>query len=74
MIKMIDLTRITPDQANRIECALLILERDVREHVEAHYQLANRDDLPASTRSHLKSDGEWWEEVYNLIYGKDERA
>lgn len=69
---MIDLTKITAEQANRIECALLILENDVKEQIEAHHQLANTEDLPMSTRKTMASNAKWWEEVHELIYGKEQ--
>ena len=69
---MIDLTKITAEQANRIECALLILEHDVREQIEAHRFLANDSDLLPSTRKTMASNAKWWEEVHELIYGKEQ--
>ena len=67
---MIDLTKITPEQANRIECALLMLETDIKDNINAHHQLANTEDLPMSTRKTMASNAKWWEEVHELIYGK----
>lgn len=69
---MIDLTNITPDQANKIECALLILESDVKNQITGNYELAKDESLTEKTRKNLKANAQWWEEVYALIYGKDD--
>lgn len=67
---MIDLTKITPEQANRIECALLALESTVKENITGNEALANDEDLPMTTRNTLKHNAEWWKAVHALIYGE----
>lgn len=71
---MIDLTKITPEQANRIECALLMLESSVKNEIAGNQALADDSSLPMATRNNLKSNAQWWEEVHTLIYGKDDRS
>ena len=68
---MIDLTRISPEQANRIECALIMLEGDVKDNIETYYKLTNRPDLEEDTILTLVENAKWWEGVYKLIYGKE---
>lgn len=68
---MIDLTKITSEQANKIECALFSLERDVKEFIKANDYLANDKDVEEKTRETLKANANWWREVYTLIYGTE---
>ena len=65
---MIDLTKITPEQANKIECALLQLHTDVKKFIECYDELSKDEDLSAQTRATSKSNCEWWKAVYELIY------
>ena len=63
---MIDLTKITPEQANKIECALLQLESYVIETMQSWQQLsADREFEKIGA-----SNAQWWREVHELIYGK----
>lgn len=71
---MIDLTKITPEQANRIECALLILEDNVKGQITGNEALANDESLPMSTRNTMKCNAEWWKAVHALIYGGDDKS
>ena len=66
---MIDLTRITPEQANKIECALLQMEHIFEANIETYTSLAE-DDALKSARATFKSNAEWWKEVRTLIYGE----
>ena len=65
---MIDLTNITFEQANKIECALLQLHSDIKDFIKTYDQLANDESLSESTRKTMASNHEWWKEVYKLIY------
>ena len=65
---MIDLTKITPDEANKIECALNMLEERIFEIAQNFEELSKCVDLPINTRKTLKSNSEWWYEVYALIF------
>ena len=69
---MIDLTKITPEQANRIECALMMLEGAVKEQITGNQALADDPSLPQTARNNLMGTAQWWKEVHTLIYGKDE--
>lgn len=71
---MIDLTRITPEQANRIECALMMLEGAVKEQIDGNQALADDPSLPQTTRNNLMGTAQWWKELHALIYGKDDRS
>lgn len=68
---MIDLTKITPDEANKIEVALLQLHNDVKKFVKSFDDLANDTSLDESTRKNMASNREWWKSVYALIYGEE---
>lgn len=69
---MIDLTKITLEQANKIECALVMLEKNIKEQIDGNKALANDMGLPETTRNNLKGNAEWWEDVHELIYGEGE--
>lgn len=66
---MLDLTKITPEQANKIECALIMLESSVIEKIEGYELLIKDETYSASTLELMKSNMEWWREVYQLLYG-----
>ena len=69
---MIDLTKITPEEANKIECALLCLEKEFIAEVEAFEKASTWEELPEKKRNIMKSNAEWWREVHALIF-KTER-
>ena len=69
---MIDLTKITPEEANKIECALTCLEKEIKEKAELFERASTWQDLSEDSRNVMKSNGEWWREVYMLIF-KTER-
>lgn len=68
---MIDLTKITFEQANKIECALYMMEETFIENIEVYRRLANDEGLSAKTRDTMKSNAEWWQGAHDLIYGKE---
>ena len=65
---MIDLTKITPDEANKIEIALLCLEREIIARIEASESASLMDGLDEETRLMIKSNTEWWREVHELLF------
>ena len=65
---MIDLTKITPDEANKIECALLCLEKNITKAAEAYEEASSWEDLPEKSRNVMKSNAEWWREVHALLF------
>lgn len=65
---MIDLTKITADEANKIEVALLQLHGDVQDFIKAFDGLARDESLTVGTRASMRSNCEWWKAVYELIY------
>ena len=69
---MIDLTKITPDEEHKIECALLCLEKEIIDKAEAFEEASTWKDLPEKSRNVMKSNGEWWREVHALLF-KSER-
>ena len=55
---MIDLTKITLEQANKIECALLQIEDDFNDKIKAYTALSEDDTLSEKTRVTFKSNAE----------------
>jgi hypothetical protein len=70
---MIDLTKITPDEANKIECALLCLEKEIIGNAEAYEDASTWEDLPEKSRNVMKSNGEWWREIHALLFESKRR-
>lgn len=68
---MKDLTKLTPDEANKIECLLLTLTTDIEKAIDAFERLSANDDFPEETRRVWRSNAEWYRECYHLIYGKE---
>lgn len=62
---------ITPEQANKIECALLQLEYEVAGNIGHWDMYADEELLDADMRETAKSNANWWREVYALIYGEE---
>ena len=65
---MIDLTKITSDEANKIECALLCLEKEIIDKAKAFEDASSWEDLPEKSRNVMKSNSEWWREVHALLF------
>ena len=65
---MLDLTKITPDEANKIECALLGLEKEIIDKAEAFEVASTWEDLSENSRNVMKSNAEWWREVHALLF------
>ena len=70
---MIDLTRITPDEANKIECALISLEKEIIDIAETFEDASTWEDFSEDTRNVMKSNGEWWREVHALLFESERR-
>ena len=69
---MIDLTKITREEANKIECALLCLEKEMIDKAQAFENASTWEDLSEKSRILMKSNAEWWSEVHTLLF-KTER-
>ena len=70
---MIDLTKITAEQANKIECALLQMEKHCIENMRSWGTLATDTNFSADARANFASNAQWWREVHELIYGDVEQ-
>jgi hypothetical protein len=68
---MIDLTKITPDEARKIEVALLQLHNDVEKFIKGFDDLANDEKLDEGTKKTMAANREWWKSAYALIYGEE---
>lgn len=66
---MIDLTNITPEQANKIEMVLIMFQDDLEQLAVLSEQHANDTTLSDHVRSVSRSNAQWYREAYNLIYG-----
>ena len=67
---MIDLTNITLEQANKIECALIQLEDVFKDRIGSYRILANDSTyFTEQARENFASNADWWQEVFELIYG-----
>ena len=67
---MLDLTKITPEQANKIKGALILLESAVKEKIDGYELLIKSGRYSPETVELMKFNIEWWREVYTLLYGK----
>ena len=65
---MIDLTKITTDEANKIEVALLCLKKEIIGKAEDFENASTREDLSEKSRNVMKSNAEWWREVHALLF------
>ena len=68
---MIDLTKITADEANKIECALIQLEECFKERINSWSKISNDCCFTDKQRKVFASNAMWWGEVYGLIYMED---
>lgn len=65
---MKDLTKLTEVEANKLECALIMLDGDIRDIIRNYERIAEDDSLPDTARVTFKGNAEWWKEVYLMIY------
>lgn len=68
---MIDLTTLTPEQANKIECFLITCEVDIMETIKAHQVIADDHTLSPKLRETFASNAQWYRDLYHLIYQKE---
>ena len=64
---MIDLTKITPEEANKLEMALIQLTGNIEEKIKAYESISEDEEFTIETRNTMKSNAEWWREVLHLI-------
>lgn len=65
---MINLKKLTDDEANKIECALLMLSHEIEETIAAYEKAATYPELTETARKTMASNAQWWREVYELLY------
>ena len=65
---MKDLMKLTSDEANKLECALLMLHDTIHEYIGLYAKMAQDMDLKEKTRAVMQSNSEWWQEVYTMLY------
>ena len=68
---MIDLTKITLEEANKIECGLLMLEKNILDNAKAYEEASTWEDLPEKSRNVMKSNAEWWRELHTLLFNTE---
>ena len=68
---MIDLTQITFEQANIIECVLSQMETRIYDNYECYEKLACDTTFSDTTRECMNRNAKWWLTAYQLIFGND---
>lgn len=68
---MKDLTTLTPEQANKLECYLVMIEDDLKKTIEAHDTLSKDKSFLPNLRETFASNAQWYRELYHLIYQKE---
>lgn len=68
---MIDLTKITADEANKIECALIQLEGEFKKNIDLWGKLSYDESFSDKARKNFASNAMWWGEVYGLLFTED---
>lgn len=68
---MKDLTTLTHEEANKLECMLLTLTSDIEKIIDTYDKLAEDSSFSEDTQRVMKSNAEWYRECYLLIYGKE---
>lgn len=71
---MIDLTKLTLDQANKIECFLVTCQDDIEHTIDSCDELAADQTLPENIRMTFASNAQWYRDLYHLIYEKEYTA
>ena len=69
---VIDCTKLTVEQANKIEMVLLSLQSRVFDQIIAYEKLSADTSLTEEVRKTMYSNMQWWLEVYQFIYEKKE--
>ena len=68
---MIDLTKITAEEANKIECALIQLEGEFKKMIDSWSKLSYDEAFSDKARKNFASNAMWWGEVYGLLFTED---
>lgn len=68
---MIDLTKLSPEQATKIEVVLMLMENDFKAFIQMNENLSQDFDLPEEGRRIFEANTTWHKEAYRLIYGKE---
>ena len=71
---MLDLTTLTPEQANKIEIVLLTLESDFKDLIRANEKVSQCEGITEEARKTITSNYLWYKEAYQLIYQKEYKA
>ena len=70
---VIDCTKLTVEQANKLEMVLLSLQSRVYDQIIAYEKLSADTSLTEEVRKTMYSNMQWWLEAYQLIYEKKEK-
>lgn len=68
---MIDLTKLTPEQANKLEMYLITCEEDLVDSINTYERLSAMTDYSESIRAKFRSNANWYRELYQLIFEKE---
>ena len=68
---MIDLTKLTMEQANKLEMYLITCEEDIVDSITTYERLSEDPEFSDSIRAKFRSNSEWYKELYQLIFEKE---
>lgn len=69
---VIDCTKLTVEQANKIEMVLLSLQSRVYDQIIAYEKLAADTSLSQEVRDTMQNNAEWWLKTYDLLFPRKE--
>lgn len=69
---VIDCTKLTTEQANKIEMVLLSLQSRVYDQIIAYEKLAADTSLSQDVRNTMQSNAKWWFETYDFLFPRKE--
>lgn len=69
---VIDCTKLTVEQSNKIEMVLLSLQSRVFDQIIAYEKLSADTSLSQEVRSTMQSNAEWWLNTYDFLFPRKE--
>ncbi len=69
---VIDCTKLTVEQANKIEMVLLSLQSRVYDQIIAYEKLAADTSLSQEVRDTMQNNAEWWLKTYDFLFPRKE--
>lgn len=69
---VIDCTKLTVEQANKVEITLLYLQSHIYDQVIAYEKLAADTSLSQEVRNTMQNNAEWWLNTYDFLFPRKE--